>query len=331
MHMSLLRIFTVTAFTLGSLASQTVQASLVALQPLVLQQVGGQQITHPAGPLTNANLTLASSFVSVDLSPTPLGWQFESELHCGFSSSPQTAYLASSDLEWNLSAPVPTRVTLRVYSYCVDDSGGTIFFAVPGHGSFIHACGTSIGQRRVDHYVLDLTPTPLPIRITQIAGGYPAGSCLVRADIDVWSPLVTPSAAGCGVTLLHGASGSLTYYQTDHHLDLVNTSGPPNSGTLRADGLGQWASFAASLASPQLPTQLPAPFAQTCPLLGSIDVLVPSIGSGSQSVPTHWELLLPVLPVGLTLYVQHASAYVASPAFAPSTRWSTSNVLRVDT
>ena len=281
MHMSLLRIFTVTAFTLGSLASQTVQASLVALQPLVLQQVGGQQITHPAGPLTNANLTLASSFVSVDLSPTPLGWQFESELHCGFSSSPQTAYLASSDLEWNLSAPVPTRVTLRVYSYCVDDSGGTIFFAVP--------------------------------------------------DIDVWSPLVTPSAAGCGVTLLHGASGSLTYYQTDHHLDLVNTSGPPNSGTLRADGLGQWASFAASLASPQLPTQLPAPFAQTCPLLGSIDVLVPSIGSGSQSVPTHWELLLPVLPVGLTLYVQHASAYVASPAFAPSTRWSTSNVLRVDT
>ena len=101
----------------SGLASQTIQASLVALQPIVLSQNGGSQVTHPAGPLTTANLSLGVSSVTVDLTPTTLGWNLVSNLRCGFPQTQQSYYLANTDMQLSLSAPTPTKAILRLYTY----------------------------------------------------------------------------------------------------------------------------------------------------------------------------------------------------------------------
>lgn len=314
----------------SGLASQAIQATLVARQPIVLRQNGGSQISHPAGPLTAANLLLGPSFVAVNLMPRTLGWNLESHLFAGFPATPQSYFQASANLELSLSTATPTRAILRLDSLCKDDSGGSIAVNVPGYGSISFASGSSTGERHVDHFLVDLSSTPLVIAINQHAGGWPAGTCYLSADVELLSPVATPVAAGCGGLFVHGQS-IFPDFQTDHFLDFVDNGSPTSSGMLRARALGQWSSFLLGFSAAQLPLQLPAPFATTCPTLANVVATSPGTVTNTLGMPIAWQLPLPLLPAGLTIYVQHACAKVPQQGWPGNIQWNTSNVLRIDT
>lgn len=67
-----------------------------------------------SAPLTNANLSLEPQSETVDQTPITLGWNLESSPQCGFPQAQQSDYLASTDVELSLSAPAPTKNTLRL-------------------------------------------------------------------------------------------------------------------------------------------------------------------------------------------------------------------------
>lgn len=325
----LVRVATTLGALAGCLASQTIQASLVALQPLVLSQNLVGQVTHPAGPLTTASLQMGPSSLSVDLLPTTLGWSMESNLVCGFPPVMQNYYQADADLELTLSASAPMRVTLRVATHCQDDGGGFVSVDVPGHGSISFFNGSNQGERHLDHFQLDLTTTGLPITISQFAGGWPAGTSRLLIEVEAWSPLASPSAPACGGLFQHGPS-SYPYYQFDHFVDLIDNGIASSSGTIRASGLGQWSSFLVGFSPALLPLQLPAPFAASCPVLANIAVATPGTVTDSVIIPSAWEVALPLLPPGMTIYAQHVCAKVPS-GYPGNTLWNTSNVVRIDT
>ena len=166
----------------GGLAAQTIQASLVALQPLTITETGLGQVSHPAGPLTAAQLSLGSSTVDVDLTQTALGHNLECRLLTITTTAPQHAHIANTDLQLTVSASVPTRATLRIFSHCQEDGVGTVNIDVPGHGSIVFSHGGGIGSRHNDHFQVDLTSTPLPITITQSAGGPPPAYSFVSVS-----------------------------------------------------------------------------------------------------------------------------------------------------
>lgn len=316
----------------GCLASQTIQASLTALQPISLSQNGGNQVTHPAGPLTSANLSLGPSSVTVDLTPTTLGWNLESSIYCGFPSTQQSWYQGSTDMELSLSASAPTRAILRLYSLCADDGGGSISIQVPGYGSVSFGSGSANGARHVDHFLVDLDTTPLVMSVNQSAGGWPAGTSYLLADVELLSPLATPEAAGCGGVFYVGFQQVVAEYDTDHFLDLVDNGSATSAGTLRASALGQWSSFFVGFSPALMPLQLPAPFSSTCPTLSNIAVTsAGSVTSSYRFVPASWEIVLPLLPPGLTIYAQHGCAKIPQAPATGNILWNTSNVVRIDT
>lgn len=318
-----------TLFASG-LACQTIQASLVALQPLVLSQNGGAQVTHPAGPLTNASLTLGPSSLTVGLTPTALGHNLRTNLLCGFPSSVSSYYLADSELELTLTATAPTRATLRINARCQDDGGGSINLNVPGYGGVSFFNGSASGRTEIHHYLVDLSSTPLTISISQSAGGFPAGVSFLDADIELASSLSSPGAAGCGGLFYNGQPNTGTY-QADHYLDLVDNTNPNSSGTLRASALGQWSGFLFGFTAPQLPLQLPAPFTASCPTLANVAVLTEGTVVGTANLPSAWEVTLPLFPPGGTFWVQHACAKVPTQSFPGNILWNTSNLVRIDT
>ena len=313
----------------AGLSAQNIQASLTALQPLTLNQANVGTVTHPAGPLTSANLSLGTSSVTVNLAQTTLGHSLSTYLDCDFAQG-ANYYTASTDLELTLSASLPTRATLRIYTFCGDDGGGSVDIDVPGYGSITFYNGSSFGERHYDHFLVDLTTTGLPITITQASGGFQAGRSLVSLAIEEWSPLASPTASGCG-GLFYTGNPSYPVYQGDHFLDLVDNANPTISGTLRADAFGQFSSYVLSFQPTQAPLQLPAPFSASCPILSNAPVLVAGFETDNFGLPTAWEVDLPVLPAGLTFYAQHACAKVTTTAIPGNTLWNTSNVVRIDT
>jgi len=116
---------------------------------------------------------------------------------------------------------------------------------------------------------------------------------------------------------------------SNYHLAAYVPTQPSDLAVLRAVGLGQFNALIAAMQPGTAPLQLPAPFPSGCNVLVNVilfEVLVPSAMTNALAgTPREWRRHVPLLPPGLTFFVQHVSAELAAPWFGAS------NVIRFDT
>jgi hypothetical protein len=331
-HVLLARLAVLSSVCLmASWAPAQIQATLLAPQPLVLQNSGGTQSVQPAGSLTSAALAIGPASLGCSLAPSANGWLLESDQNCPLASSGY--YLADTELLVSFSSPTPVVCTLRLENQLGGDAGAytTVDVGDDGVLEYAELWGSSALLTTRDHLVVTVGPTPLSVRITQQCGGWPISESHLDLALEPWSPLGTPAAAGAGGVFSYG-SFPPPQIRSDHLLDLIDDGVPGSSGLLRARGLGQFEVFVASLQPNTLPLQLPAPFAQTCDVLANVGAVAPgTVVAGGWLSDSSWDLRLPQLPAGVTFYVQHLCAKLPTQSYPGNTLFDASNVVRIDT
>jgi predicted membrane metal-binding protein len=114
-------------------------------------------------------------------------------------------------------------------------------------------------------------------------------------------------------------------FYTNYQLTALPSTAPQTLSVLRANGLGAFALFLVSDLATALPLQLPPPFVGACDVLSNVVIVDP--GTPLSASPFgEWEVVVPTLPPGLSLHVQHASANATAPFWFGAT-----NRLRIDT
>jgi len=321
--------FLLSSLLATTLTAQSVQTTMEAVQPLTLSLGSVVQQQHPAGPFTTASLSIndPSCLATGSLSCTLNGNHVTAAQNvwgpnCG-------GLTANTDVRLTLTSPQSGWATLRFYIGAGGDCGGSFRVDVDDDGSneIYYTWGTTFEKSR--NLIVPVGPTAQVVRITQYTCGAQPTAQSFNLTIDEWDPTATPDQPGCGG--LFGSPGWQAL-ECDHTLMFLDSLVPSELGVLRAGGYGQFHTFVVATSSTTLPLQLPTPFAQTCPTLANVLAFDSGLHSGMLGRQDIWNLHVPMLPIGLTFYVQHACAAIYQPSqFWAQTRFDTSNVLRIDT
>ncbi|MFK7742755.1 MAG: hypothetical protein AB8H80_20755 [Planctomycetota bacterium] len=311
---------------------QNVQATLTAVQPILLQEwqlpaTFIQQVAQPAGPLTSASLSLPPASASCALTPQASGWR----LDAGALTYAISGYFSTSfDLRLDLDAPAGTIATLALDSELAGDGVSSVRLDIDDDGSdeVSTSWGSSFPRTTRRNFVIEFQGTPVPVRVRLTNNGFPGAANNLAISVNEWSSTATAAGLGCGgIGLVGGTMASTAQGVYDQVLELIDSPNPLSSGTLRARGIGNFATFLVATANAPTAITLPAPFSETCPALSGA-IAAAGIANGAP-LATSWDLALPLLPPGLTAYVQHATASWL-PSAGGNVLFDTSNVLRVD-
>lgn len=292
--------------------------------------------TVPAGPLTSASVA-AGPYTSYacSLAATATGHHVTASSYCtfqqiGIPSSGST----HADLTLSLAAPAGTVVALSLGITHYGDSPAAPAFRVDlgddGTVDVDAGCGACSGLAQHRVWTWDFANGPLALRILTDQGvGFGPQNYVLDLDIQPWIAGASVVAGDCGIVGSARNWSSQVFEITNYQLRAIAAAG--SFGKLRANGLGPFGAFLVADQPVAGPLTLPPPFSATCQALGSVLFLAFGTVSAATTItlpvaPLAWDLDVPVLPSGLTFYVQHASAYGQLPYW-----FGTSNIVRIDT
>lgn len=320
------------------LAQTPLQATLTALAPIVASGNAGAPVSHPAGPLTSANVvgpagtTHASFGVNlVDAGTTCTLTATSTVATLTWPNQAQT----TADLLLVVAPVVPGVIAYAQIR--IQHGGDSPHFEgfeidVGNDGAFEMDTGFPFpGSRGRRHYTLDFAGGPLVVRIRHRNAplvAAPAQGYSLEVRVDTCPPNPTPVAAECAANVIAPWNGA----RLDSNYQVAAfAAAAPNLVELRAIGYGDFDVFVVSDQPAAQPLQLPAPYTQVCDVLANVLVAVAGVqtaqgGTVANPQPIDWALTIPQLPPGLVLYVQHLSASFGTP-FA----FGASNRLRLDT
>lgn len=328
------------------IAAQTVQATLLAVSPITVSSYAGfgsqpVQASHPAGVLNTASVvasqppgqpSIPSSF-SCSLATVGDSWRLLAASDVDIGGG-QTA----ADLLLVLVAPIGTTASLDIsYAHFGDLPGPHMFHVdVDADGTVDSRPFTLQGMSETrDGLVIEF---PTGIRFVRVTNAYDNLFSLspqyatLQVDVVPWPANVTSVVPACEV---HGQL--VPFFFTNYHLAPRRDPVTGAPVALVGQGLGAFGLFLVSGFDAVSPLSLPAPFTGTCDLLVQVGTVVPGVVTATAGtlttiggqIPHRWELTLPPLPPGLTLFLQHGS--VLLPQLSGDLAFGTTNVLRWDT
>lgn len=316
-------------------AQGPLQASLTALTPIVVSGVAGAPVSHPAGPLTSASLVGPAGTSNANFAVSLVDGGTFCTLFA--TSTVLTSYpnlaQTSADLLLQVTPTAPGAIAyaqiqlqhggdspdFRGFEIDVGNDGTVEVdtgFAYPG----------SYGRR---DYALDFAGGPFVVRIRHLnAPTTSVQGYSIDLRVDSCPPSPVPTAPACAANVIAPFNGVLL--DSNYQLGAFATAAP-NLLELRTIGYGDFDTFLVSDVPVAQPLQLPAPYAQTCDVLANVLLAAPGVATAFGGLPAHpqpvaWTLVVPQLPVGLTLYVQHLSASFGAPF-----SFGASNRMRLDT
>ena len=318
---------------LQSTPAQSVTATLVANAPLSASYIaaGVQSIaTAPAGPLTTSASVEAPGTAAV----SKLWWIVPSSIFPGCTlRSNQMNWNSqlcscSADLTLTLSAATPTHGHLLVYMICAGDfvGPGQMTVDVNDDGTLeADSLNSPISPSLVREWDLPigLGTAPLAIRIrhqvsTPVFHGY-----LLTVEFVPWSPRATDLGSTCGVSEV-GWYPTQSFPVNEQYFLAAHVA-PSGDGKdlLVARGFDTFGLFVFSDTPARLPVgSIGIP-------MGCDDLLAAPLAliDGINTAPGEWELLVPPVPIGKRLYVQHVS--VGTTTWGPPLRFGVTNLVQL--
>ena len=328
------------ASLLAEARAQTVSAmpptaTLTAITPITAAWLSapagtpGAVVSHPAGPLTMANV----------VGPVGTAW---ATFHCDLTQGPDVTVLdattmvfapqgevvgTNADLLLTLTGPPNSLATIDIglahLGDTPDPNGFRIDLGDDGSDELdtasMYCCGTL--QRRVLTRSLANGPWLVRIRDDNTLSVSPQAYDL-HLEFRIQLAGVTDIGGECGRAIT--TPPTTVIYSTNAQLTARPSSLPNEFGVLRAVGLGHIGLFL--FADQPLLAQLPLPPFGSCDVLASTQFGDPGLVTSGTAVPSEWEVHLPALPPGLTFHVQHAWLHLGAPI-----RFGASNALRIDT
>ncbi|MFO1077657.1 MAG: hypothetical protein U1E73_08010 [Planctomycetota bacterium] len=304
-------------------------AQWTALSPIVAEWVNAPVtapnpiVTYPAGPLPAAPIDVAVDVGlgwwtgSASFSSTPLPLQSGMVAHWSLSAY---AYVpqgevsrTTADLLLRIDGPDCALGTLELQLTMFGDSPQTSGFRVDigNDGSFeldtFTANPLTSTLDRNAFFAWDFAGGPLFVRVTHTAYGAPMPQDFgCRVAFRPWVAGVDTYGDDCGNETVPPLSSG---YTTRYHLAVLPPFRPQDSMVLRANGIGPFAAFLLSDRIATVTFQLTGSPSPACDLLSHVVFThlggVASVNSGT--IPVQWIALVPPLPPGLDLNVQHAS------------------------
>lgn len=336
----------VVGLAVAPVAAQTVQASLLALSPISVSAYAGfgsqpVNASHPAGVLSTASVvasqppglpSLSSSF-SCALAAVGDSWRLSATSDVDIGGG-QTA----ADLLLVLVAPIGTTASLDISHAHFGDLPGPHMFHVDVDADDIVDSRPFTLQGMTETRDGLVIEFPTGIRFVRVTNAYDNLFTLspqfatLQVDVVPWPTNVTSVVPACQV------HGQLTpYFFTNYHLAPRRDPVTGAPVALEAQGLGAFGLFLVSGLDAVSPLTLPAPFTGACDLLFQVGTVAPGVVSANAGtlstigaqIPHRWELTLPPLPTGLTLFLQHGSVLV--PQLSSDLAFGSTNVVRWDT
>jgi hypothetical protein len=343
---SLVAPFVVTILAVGAKSQGPLQAALMAVDDIqakwVFQSTGAVGATqlHPAGVLSAANVQVGYGVhpnvarYTCDLSGVGNGYVLDATTSvAGYVSG--VSFVTHADLLLVLTGPADLVVSIGLLlSHAGDFTSSSAFRVDLGDDGTVEVDSGCMNCGSARHHRLwtwDFAAGHLGIRIRtdQQSTGGAQGHALTLA-VQPWIGEASRAAADCGGIAHVATTSNAEYESSNYQLAADEPTQPSQLAVLRAVGLGQANALVVAMQPGTTPLQLPAPFTSTCDVLANVVlffVLGPSATTTAPSgTPWEWQLPVPLLPPGLTLYVQHASAHVATPFW-----FGASNVVRIDT
>jgi hypothetical protein len=338
--------FVVVVLAVALEAQGPLQAALLAVDDIhakwVFQATGatGAMQTHPAGTLSAANVQVGHgvqtnvAHYTCTLLPMGNGYTLDASTSvAGYVSGVQ--FLTHADLLFVLTGPADLVVSIGLLlSHGGDFTSSPPFRVDLGDDGTIEVDSGCMNCGSARHHRLwtwDFAAGHLGIRIRtdQQSMGGAQGHSLSLA-VQPWIGAASHAAADCGGIAYVASPSNSERESSNYQLAVDEPTQPSQLAVLRAVGLGQVNALVVAMQPGTTPLQLPAPFTSTCPVLANVllfDVLGPSTTTTAPSgTPWEWQLPVPLLAPGLTFYVQHLSAHVASPFW-----FGASNIVRIDT
>ena len=329
--------------------AQNVAATLIAQPPITAHWLNappgtnGAFVSHPAGPATTVALTAPPNGSAAVYNHTLRNNNGVWTLQAFGSAYVQGGYSeVRADCLLTLTAPPETKATLAARITHLGDTPNPHGFEVDLHADGIievQAISNATFATRYEDLVLDFANGPIQIRVTSsLNSDVSPQPFQLRLDITEWIAGVESARPSCGDGSFHDPSGWLQLV-SDYSLDAVANPQPNTHSLLRARGLGELHWFLVSSLDQTQQLQLPTPFAGLCDVLSSnvltttgtvSQYLTTFVAGSAYQVPLTWQLSVPTLPPGLTLFVQQASLCF-TPSPTSNAQFGISNTIRIDT
>ncbi|MEZ6036174.1 MAG: hypothetical protein R3F29_01750 [Planctomycetota bacterium] len=289
-------------------------ATLTANQPI--EATLTTTSSHPAGPLTTSG-TVSSTISPYNIVATAL-WQppTPTNLSCTLRETLDTGSLPGSwwpatfqiDATLEITGPTGAWGTIVVTADRYGTQWPTVDVGNDGTNDTSPAGfygGVGPGAQRYEWSIpVQLGAAPLPVRILMpTAALLSPGFLFTEVRFVPWSPNATDLGSGCTPNHVGWIVGQNSAH--DYSMAVLPGSGAA-AATLHARGYGQLQVFAVDLQSARLPVGT-IPFGNGCDdLLLGASVTAPGVPTPF-SDDDEWTLDVPVLPPGLTFYLQHVS------------------------
>jgi hypothetical protein len=293
------------------------------------------QQSQPAGPLWSANLQVGSYAVcSCSLAQLGSTWQFLASSQAIVPPNPVQQGITHADLLLTLTGTGTIALDLSL-AHLGDQSDPTVMRIDVGNDGSVEVNSGPIGSPW--HHRLwtwDFAQGSLPIRVRTDQVSYGGAQ---RYDVNLrvlpWAAGASPAAPGCPFVATIRDGQGWAAESTNYQLAALPSTAPQQFATLRAFGLGQFGLFLVAVQPAIAVVPIPAPFypSSSVPLLVNAifmqaGTVTANVGIVTPVIPRTWEVPVPLLPPGLTFWVQHTSATLVYPQ-----QVGTTNVIRFDT
>lgn len=324
----------------GALAQDGLKVSMQALSPIAAEWINappgtpGSIATHPAGPLTEADVAVGSggqvwaqfvcrlaadgerwtvNALSLAYAPWPNIVETRADLLLRLTGAPHAAVDIDLQVEHWGDQPSPA-------GFQVDYGNDGTFDVLSGSTA---CCGTV--HRRTWTWMPRSGDLEIRIKNHGLDPVSPQ-TYFLHLVATPWAPNTEPAGPGYGGLASSSTLFGVKLWTTNYQLAALPATAPGNLAELRATGFGSFGAFLISPGPDTVLLQLPPPFTTVCDVLANVQVLAFGNVTSTTPVPMEWWLVVPPLPPGLTFYVQHASAELTSQVLFGAT-----NRVRFDT
>jgi hypothetical protein len=231
--------------------------------------------------------------------------------------------VTTADVTYRIAAPVGTVLNIRAMGGSLQgcSDGNAIWVDLDDDGTIDFDSGTD--NHRIVTRTASVVPMAIRVRSNWIAPQFPCSfGCLIL--VETWHPAAQPAGPGCDNLAApnpppHSWPHIIT---TNYQMAAAPSDNPHFWLDLRAYGYGNAGWFLFDSQTATTAVTLPSPWGITCPVLSNPFTAIPA--GISADVPYWARMLLPFLPPGNVVHVQHAAFSLQNPF-----RFGTSNRIRL--